>query len=111
MVEEGARPDGEATAVVTPEALVVATGPASVGEAWLVDVDEPVTELGEGAVTVPVVTTGTVPARAAVAVPTPSTSAASDQFERRLTRRSPLSRGEGGCGGSGMVGPARRLRS
>jgi len=110
VAEEDAPPDGEATTVVTPEALVVATGPVSVGEVWLVDVDEPVTEPGEAVVTVPVVVTGIVLARAAVAVPTPSTSAASDQFETRLTWRSPLSRGEA-RGGSGMVGPRRRLRS
>jgi len=83
------RPPGAATAVVTPEALVVATGPVRVG-AWPVDVDEPVDEpaskLGVVDVTVPVVPTGMVLASAAVDAPTPTTSAASDQLDRRLTR-------------------------
>jgi len=90
---------------------VVATGPVSVGAAWFGDVDEAVTDPAEAAVTVPVFAAGIVLARAAVVAPTPSTSVANDQFERRLTRRRPFSRGEGALRGPDIVERERGPRS
>jgi hypothetical protein len=87
-------PDARAAAVVTPEALEVATGLVMFGEDWLFVDNEVAADNGAAAVAVVVVDAGMVRARAAVVAPTPTTKAASDQLDIRLTRWSPLSRGE-----------------
>ena len=81
-----------ATEVVTPEALVVTTGVVTEGARW----ETPLTELALLPVlvtaVVPAVATGIELASAPVVAPTPTTSAPSDQFDIRRTRRRPLSR-------------------
>jgi hypothetical protein len=53
---------------------------------------------------------GIVLARPAVVAPTPSSNAASDQFDNRRTRRSPLSRGKRGGLGFEVAGePGNRV--
>jgi hypothetical protein len=78
------------TEVVTPDALVVATGVLTDGACWapivLVTFPELVTAVA------PVVAAGTVRASTPVVAPTPTTNAASDQFDNRRIRLSPLSR-------------------
>jgi len=92
----------------TPEALVVATGFVTLGEDWppTAEVADPEAE----AATVLLVVVGMVRARPAVVAPTPTSKAASVQFDIRRTRRSPLSRGEPArLGFDAATEPGRRV--
>jgi hypothetical protein len=80
------------TEVVTPDALVVATGTVTEGPGAATPLAELVTPAGLVTAVVPVVGPGIVLARAPVVAPTPTTSAPSDQFDIRRRRLSPLSR-------------------
>jgi hypothetical protein len=102
--------DAPAVDAETPEALEVATGLVTFGEDWLPVVDEVVVDLGVATATVLLVVAGMVRARAAVVAPTPTTKAASDQFDSRLRRWSPLSRGDPSRLGSvATTEPGRRV--
>jgi hypothetical protein len=84
--------DVPATELVTPDALVVATGAWTDGACWATPPTVLVTVPGLVTAVVPAVAGGTVRASAPVVAPTPTTSAASDQFDNRRMRLSPLSR-------------------
>src|ERR1019366_8273051 len=80
-------------AAATPEALVVATGPVTAGADWLAVAESAEPEGSralDAAAAVWLFAAGIVLARPAVVAPTPSINAASDQFDNRRTRRSPL---------------------
>lgn len=80
------------TEVVTPDALVVATGIVTEGPGTATPLAELVTPAELVTAVVPVVGPGIVLASAPVVAPTPTTSAPSDQFDIRRRRLRPLSR-------------------
>jgi hypothetical protein len=96
---------------VTPVALVVATEVVTEGAPWEVPVAEPAPAPAVVTAAVPAVVAGIACASAPVVAPTPTTSAASDQFDMRRTRLRPLSRTDSAVLLSGPPpDPERRLR-